>query len=45
MCKKRIKNAEVCMAEGASGEGKIQEVADDNVDEDAEVIGVKVFVG
>lgn len=45
MCEKRVKNAEVGMAEGASGEGKIEEVADDNVDKDAEVVGVKVFIG
>ena len=45
MCEKRVKNAEVGMAEGASREGKIEEVADDNVDEHAEVIGVKVFIG
>lgn len=32
------------MAEGAGGEGEIEEVADDDVDEDAEVVGVEIFI-
>lgn len=33
------------MAEGSGGEGQIEEVADHDVDEDAQVVGVEVFVG
>ena len=33
------------MAEGSGGEGQVEEVADHDVDEDAEVVGVEVFVG
>ena len=33
------------MAEGSGGEGQVEEVADHDVDEDAQVVGVEVFVG
>ena len=40
----RVENAEVGVAEGLGGEGQVEEVGDDDVDEHAEVIGVEVFV-
>jgi hypothetical protein len=33
------------VSEGAGFFGEIEEVADENVDEDTEVIGIEVFVG
>ncbi len=38
-------HAEVGVAQGGGGEGQVEEVADDNVEEDAQVVGVEVFVG
>lgn len=32
------------MAERVGGVGKVEEVADDDVDEDVQVVGVEVFV-
>ena len=45
MCEERVEDAEVGVAESGGGEGQVEEVADHDVDEDAEVIGVEVFVG
>ena len=41
----RVEDAEVGVTEGAGGEGEVQKIADDDVDQDAKVVGVKVFVG
>ena len=40
-----VQYAEIGVAEGSGGEGQIEEVADHDVDEDAQVVGVEVFVG
>jgi len=44
VCEKRVEDAEVRVAERVGGEREIKEVADHDVDEDAQVIGVEVFV-
>ena len=41
---KRIEDAEVGMAEGGRAEGQVEEVADHDIDENTEVVCVKVFV-
>ena len=45
VCDERVEDAEVGVAEGGGGEGQVEEVADHDVDEDAEVVGVEVLVG
>ena len=41
----RVEDTEVSVAEGGGGYGEVEEVADHDIDEDAEVVGVEVFVG
>lgn len=39
-----VQHAEVGVAQGGGGGGQVEEVAGDDVEEDAEVVGVEVFV-
>ena len=45
MSQQRVENAQVRMSEGNSLFGQIEDIANENVDKDVEVVGVKVFVG
>ena len=41
----RVENAEVGVAEGDGGRGQVEKVAQDDVEEDVEIVGIEVFVG
>ncbi|EHL02482.1 hypothetical protein M7I_1563 [Glarea lozoyensis 74030] len=45
VCEERVHYSQVGVAEGDEFVGEVEEVADYYVEEDAEVIGVEVFVG
>lgn len=38
-------HAEIGVAQCGGGEGQVEQVADDDVEEDAQIVGVEVFVG
>ena len=45
VCEQGVEDAQVGVAQGGGGEGEVEQVADHDVDEDAQVVGVEVFVG
>jgi len=45
VCEEGVQHAEVGVAQRGGGEGQVEQVADDDVEEDAQVVGVEVFVG
>lgn len=45
VCEEGGQHAEVGVAQRGGGEGQVEQVADDDVEEDAQVVGVEVFVG
>jgi len=45
VCEQGGQDAEVGVAQGGGGEGQVEQVADDDVEQDAQVVGVEVFVG
>lgn len=40
-----VEDAKVGVPEWGGGKGEVEKIADHDVDEDAEIVGVKVFVG
>lgn len=44
MREERIQDAQISVAEGGGGEGQVEQVADHDVDEHAQVVGVEVLV-
>ena len=45
VCEQRVEDAQVGVAQSGGGEGQVEQVADHDVHQDAEVVGVEVFVG
>lgn len=44
MRQQRVKDAEIGVSQGGRFLGKIQEVSDQNVHQDAEIISIKIFI-
>lgn len=44
MGEKRVEDAEIGVTEGGGGVREIEQIADHDVDEDAQVIGIEVFI-
>ena len=44
MSEEGVEDAEVGVAESGRGEWKVEKVTDHHVDQDAEVVGVKIFI-
>lgn len=45
VCKQRVKNAEVGVAEGGGIRREVEEITDHNIHKDVEIVGIEVFVG
>ena len=45
MGEERVQHAQAGVAQGGGGEGQVEQVADHDVDENAQVVGVEVLVG